>query len=88
MKPRKLLVRIQFAQHNVRFSDLERLVFDLGFVRVDGQGSHRTYEHARFKQARLNLQPIDGEAKPYQVRQLLKVIEEYDLRLVGDSDVE
>ncbi|MFN0011528.1 MAG: type II toxin-antitoxin system HicA family toxin [Phycisphaerales bacterium] len=87
MKPRKLLIRIQFSQHNVRFTDFERLVVELGFVRVDGQGSHRTYEHSRHKQARLNLQPVNGEAKPYQVRQLLKVIEEYDLRPEGGSDV-
>jgi hypothetical protein len=35
------------------------------------------------RDAQLNLQPIGGQAKPYQVRQLLKLVEEYDLRIEG-----
>jgi hypothetical protein len=29
----------------------------------------------------LNLQPVRGEAKAYQIRQLVELVEEYDLRL-------
>ncbi len=29
----------------------------------------------------LNLQPEDGQAKPYQIRQLLKLVEEHELSL-------
>jgi hypothetical protein len=29
----------------------------------------------------MNLQPMRGQAKPYQVRQLLKLVERYDLKL-------
>lgn len=29
----------------------------------------------------INLQSLHGQAKPYQVRQLLKLVERYDLRL-------
>jgi hypothetical protein len=32
----------------------------------------------------LNLQRDGGQAKPYQVRQLLKYIEEYNLTIDGD----
>lgn len=86
MKPGKLLARLQFSQTNVRFSDFERLVVALGFQRVDGKGSHRTFEHHRHKEARLNLQPINGQAKPYQISQLLKIVEAYHLSLEVVSD--
>ena len=29
----------------------------------------------------INLQDVDGKAKPYQIRQLLQIVEQYDLRL-------
>ncbi len=32
----------------------------------------------------VNLQEIGGEAKPYQIRQFLKLIERYHLRLKDD----
>jgi hypothetical protein len=34
----------------------------------------------------LNLQDVQGEAKPYQVRQLLQLIERYNLCLKDDED--
>jgi predicted RNA binding protein YcfA (HicA-like mRNA interferase family) len=81
MRPRKLLQRIHAKKANVRFSDFERLVVALGFRHVDTEGSHRTYEHRVHKQARLNLQPMGGEAKRYQIKQLLHLVEEYNLQL-------
>ena len=33
----------------------------------------------------LNLQDVNGQAKPYQVRQLLKLVERYNLKLEGDA---
>jgi len=33
----------------------------------------------------LNLQEVKGEVKPYQVRQLLRLIERYDLHLGEDE---
>lgn len=88
MKPRKLLERVVTSKANVRFSDFERLVVALGFERVDGKGSHRTYAHVKYPQARLNLQPFNGEAKPYQIKQLLELVEAYDLRVDEDDYAE
>jgi hypothetical protein len=31
----------------------------------------------------VNMQDVDGVAKPYQVRQFLKLVERYNLRLGG-----
>jgi predicted RNA binding protein YcfA (HicA-like mRNA interferase family) len=83
MSPRRLLERITLSQTNVRFADLVRLTQALGFVHDRTSGSHQVYIHAQQKAAQLNLQPDRGQAKPYQVRQLLKLIEEYHLSLEG-----
>jgi len=33
----------------------------------------------------LNLQEVAGEAKPYQIRQFLRLVERYDLRMKGEA---
>ena len=42
------------------------------------KGSHRVYVREGVKEI-LNFQNVKGKAKPYQVRQFLKVIENYNL---------
>lgn len=86
MKPRKLLLRIQTNRANVSFTDFERLVFAFGFVKDRQSGSHRIYRHGLLPDARLNLQPVRGEVKPYQIGQFLKLVEEYNLQLDDHQD--
>lgn len=43
-------------------------------------GSHHVYAHPGVPEL-INLQEVGGQAKPYQVRQLLKLVERYDLTL-------
>lgn len=33
----------------------------------------------------LNLQEVDGRVKPYQMRQLLRLVERYNLSLAGEE---
>ena len=33
----------------------------------------------------INVQPVQGEAKPYQIRQFLRLVEKYNLRLENRS---
>jgi hypothetical protein len=49
-----------------------------GFARIEG--SHHILTHPNIPEL-LSVQNVRGEAKPYQVRQLLSLIERYDLRL-------
>jgi predicted RNA binding protein YcfA (HicA-like mRNA interferase family) len=80
MRPRKLLQRIAAGGHaNVRFADLQRLAEACGFELQRVAGSHHIYVHAEID-AVLNLQDARGQAKPYQVRQFLRIVERYDLR--------
>ena len=81
MNRRALLRRLlDGAVHNVSFADLANLVEGLGFQLQRAGGSHRLYAHPDVPEA-LNIQDAHGEAKPYQIRQLLRLIERYNLRV-------
>lgn len=67
------------AKRNIRFSDFIRLVEAHGFVFAGQEGSHKGYRHACG--AVLNLQEKDGEAKPYQIDQFLKIVDAYGLTM-------
>lgn len=81
MRPEKLLERLAAGDlRNVAFSDIRRLAAALGFRLERMRGSHHIYGHPGLP-AMLNLQDRKGEAKPYQIRQLLALVEEYNLTL-------
>lgn len=85
MKPAELLKRLADGQLvNVRFADAQRLAEGLGFEFDRVRGSHHIYRHAATGQ-RLNLQARGGQAKPYQLRQLLELVERHALRLEEDE---
>jgi len=68
--------------HNVDFGDFVRLVEAFSFQLDRVTGSHRHSSREDLPQV-LNLQPHRGQAKPYQIRQLLSLVERYDLDLEG-----
>lgn len=87
-KKRKILQKILAGSKNVRFEDFLTLVEAVGFILERIQGSHRIYKHPHVPDL-LSLQPSqEGQAKPYQMRQFLRLMEEYQLRLLEDSDDE
>jgi len=81
MKPRKLLSKLaQGNLQNVAFSDLRRLVEAFGFPQVRISGSHHIYSLPDTTEL-VNLQEVQGQAKPYQIGQLLRLVERYNLTL-------
>jgi virulence-associated protein VapD len=81
VKPEALLRRISGgAVKNVAFSDLRRLLEAMGFALSRTSGSHHIFNHPKINEL-INIQEIDGEAKPYQVRQFLRMVERYNLKL-------
>lgn len=56
------------------------LVEAYGFKLARINGSHHIFEHPDIPDL-VNLQNKKGEAKPYQIRQFLTLIEQYDLTL-------
>jgi predicted RNA binding protein YcfA (HicA-like mRNA interferase family) len=81
MDERKLLRRLARGEMaNVAFGDLCGLAEKLGFELRRVSGSHHVFVHPDISEL-VNLQSIRGQAKPYQVRQLMRLVERYDLRL-------
>ncbi len=84
VNPRRLLLKLHRGQHaNIRFADLARLVQACGFALERVRGSHHIFVHPAAGVI-LNLQNVRGEAKPYQVRQVMRTITEHGLT-IGDS---
>lgn len=83
MNRRRLLRRLAGgAVNNVAFKDIVDLAQAMGFREVRVAGSHHIFANDNVP-GLLNLQEVDGEAKPYQVRQLLRMIERYNLKIEG-----
>ena len=62
---------------NIRFDELCRLLRHLGFAeRI--RGSHHIFRKQGVAE-KINLQRDDGHVKPYQVRQVRRVILKYNL---------
>ncbi len=81
MDRRQLLSRLaQGSLNNVSFTDLVNLVEGFGFQLLRVSGSHHIFAHPDIVEM-INLQSVRGQAKPYQIRQLLRLVERYNLRL-------
>lgn len=80
MNKRKLLSKVLSSQQNVQFSDMEALVEAFGFRLSRVKGSHHIFVHSAIPEL-VNLQEQNGKAKPYQIRQFLDLVEEYNLQL-------
>jgi predicted RNA binding protein YcfA (HicA-like mRNA interferase family) len=59
------------------------LIEGFGFRVSRVRGSHHIYVHPDISEL-VNLQNVGGQVKPYQVRQVLKLVERYHLRLTDD----
>ena len=87
VKKQKLYQRLVNNPKNVRFSDLISVVEAFGFVLDRVRGSHRVYKHEAVASSFLVLQPDkNGQAKPYQVKQFLSLVETYNLGMVGGEE--
>jgi predicted RNA binding protein YcfA (HicA-like mRNA interferase family) len=71
------------ALKNVSFSDMKSLAEGFGFHLDRVTGSHHIFIHPAIPEL-VNLQEVRGEAKPYQIRQFLKLVERYNLQIEDD----
>jgi predicted RNA binding protein YcfA (HicA-like mRNA interferase family) len=83
MNKRKLLKKVLAGSKNIRFDDLVMLAEGFGFRLARVTGSHHIFEHPDVPEI-INLQKRKGKAKPYQIRQFLQLVEEYNLELRED----
>jgi hypothetical protein len=81
MKPEILLSRLMAGRVvNVAFRDAQRLLEALEFEEIRVKSSHHVYARRGIAE-QLNLQDRRGQAKPYQLRQLVDLVRRYDLSL-------
>jgi predicted RNA binding protein YcfA (HicA-like mRNA interferase family) len=80
MNARKTLQKILSGSKNVRFEDVTRLAEGFGFRLARVSGSHHIFTHTGIPEL-VNLQDVHGQAKPYQIRQFMKLVEKYNLQM-------
>lgn len=66
------------SDSNVKFSDLQSLLENIGFGCNRVNGSHHIYVKDNIEEI-INIQPNGSKAKPYQVKQVRNIILKYKL---------
>jgi predicted RNA binding protein YcfA (HicA-like mRNA interferase family) len=84
VKKRKLLQKALDSPKNLRFQELVVLVEAYGFSLSRAAGSHHIFVHPQVREL-VNLQEVHGMAKPYQIRQFLRLVERYNIELEQDA---
>ncbi len=80
-KPAKLYAfLLQSTNRDVSFRDFIALIEAFGFVHERTRGSHQCYAHPACPRL-LVIQPIGKDAKRYQIREFLDMVEEYGLTM-------
>ena len=80
MNKRKLLARIVNNPKSARFEEVVTILNAFGFHLSRVRGSHHIFIHPDIPEL-VNLQEVRGEAKAYQIRQFLKIVERHNLTL-------
>ena len=78
MNKRRLLQKVLSGSKNERFGDVRTLMEAFGFRVVRVSGSHHIFAHPEVPEL-VNIQDRKGKAKPYQIRQFLQLVEQYNL---------
>lgn len=81
---RETLERARAGPANLHFREMTRLLQSLGFKLARVSGSHHIFTHPNIPEL-VNLQEVNGRCKPYQVRQVLKLVDRYNLKLEDKS---
>ncbi len=78
MNKRRAFTEIKDNPKNVRFNNMCNIAEAFGFRFRGGKGSHRIYAREGITEL-LNFQNANGKAKPYQVKQFIKIVGKYNL---------
>ena len=80
MQPAKILEKALSTPQNIRFSEAIKLAEAFGFQLARIRGGHHILKRAGVPEL-LNFQNVGGYAKAYQIRQMLEIVETYNLSL-------
>ena len=82
MNKKKVLLKLINNPENVKFQDFVLIVGAFRFVPARTKGSHNIFLNKEINEI-INIQNYKGEAKPYQIKQFLSLVEKYNLKM-GD----
>ena len=85
MKKRKLLEKVLSGSKNIQFNEMVTLIEAFGFRLSRINGSHHIFSHPEVREI-VNIQNKKGKVTPYQVRQFLLLIEQYNLQLENEAE--
>lgn len=91
MQPKKVFGTIRKwrrSPQNIRFVELTKMAEQFGFNLKRIVGSHHIYAQSGVVEILNFQQDQSGKAKPYQVRQLVSLIEKYQLQPKGEKQNE
>jgi hypothetical protein len=71
------------ADNNFSFDDLRNILLHYNFVERNTGGSHRIFYKEGLEEI-INIQPKNGKAKPYQVKQVRLIILKF--KLITDEE--
>jgi len=80
LRKHKLLAIVINSTHNVKFKDFDALMTHFGFELRRTNGSHMIYKNRKINRS-LTVQNDRGNAKPYQIKQFLELIETYRIEM-------
>lgn len=83
VRPSRLFQKILTSRNSIPFRDFERVLAAFGFRLDRIAGSHHIFVHPNIPRP-LSIQRRGKEAKPYQLRQFLDMVEIYGLT-IGDE---
>ena len=85
MKRKEIYEKLLRNPKNIRFGFLCRAAERFGFTLKASRGSHHVFTRDGIPEI-LNLQDVNGKAKPYQVKQLCTIIGKYSLHEEEDHE--
>lgn len=84
MKKRKLLEKVLSGSKNIQFNEMVTLIEAFGFSLSRISGSHHIFKHPEVPEL-INIQNRNGQVAPYQIRQFLMIVEQYNLALEDEA---
>ncbi len=85
MKANKLLQKLIQSRNNVSFDDFVHCIELVGFKLKRVSGSHHVFSKEGIPDL-VNVQCINGKAKPYQISQFLRILKLYDMKVVKENE--
>lgn len=66
--------------NGAKYNEFVYIVESFGFINSRTEGSHTIFKNSKVSEI-INIQNVNGEAKSYQIKQFLSLVEKYNLEM-------